>query len=119
MNDMPLWSPSEDRVASANITAFIALVNERHRLAIRDYAGLHQWSIDRIEDFWTAVWDFCGVVAETRGSRVLADGDKMPGARFFPDAKLNFAENLLRNPDDSDAIVFWGEDDVRRHISRR
>ena len=119
MNDKPLWSPPADRVANANITAFIKLVNERHGLAIRDYAGLHRWSIERMEDFWIAVWDFCGVIAQTRGDRVLADGDRMPGARFFPDARLNFAENLLRNPDDSDAIVFWGEDDVRRHISRQ
>ncbi|HET7731874.1 MAG TPA: AMP-binding protein, partial [Usitatibacter sp.] len=115
----PLWSPSPERVARANLTAFMQLVNERHKLALRDYAGLYRWSTDRSGDFWTAVWDFGGVIAEARGERVLVDGDKMPGARFFPDARLNFAENLMRLRDDSDAMVFWGEDKVKRRMSHR
>ncbi|HEY4998237.1 MAG TPA: acetoacetate--CoA ligase, partial [Usitatibacter sp.] len=119
MQDRPLWTPSAERVASANITAFMKLVNARHKLPLHDYRGLHDWSIASLEDFWCAVWDFGGVIAGERGKRVLADKDKMPGARFFPDAKLNFAENLLRRRDDSDAIVFWGEDRVRRKLSHR
>jgi acetoacetyl-CoA synthetase len=118
MNDKPLWSPSPERVANANITAFMKLVNERHDLALRDYHQLYRWSIDQPEAFWVAMWDFGGVVAQTRGERVLAEADRMPGARFFPEAKLNFAENLLRSRDDTDAIVFWGEDKVRRHLTR-
>ena len=118
MNDKPLWSPSPERVANANITAFMKLVNERHGLALADYHGLHRWSVDESEAFWTAMWDFGGVIAQSRGERVIADRGKMPGARFFPDAKLNFAENLLRERDDTDAIVFWGEDKVRRHLTR-
>jgi acetoacetyl-CoA synthetase len=117
MNDEPLWTPSPERIASANMTAFIGLVNQRHKLAIDGYGALYQWSIDHLEDFWTTVWDFGGVIAETRGERVLVDPDRMPGARFFPDARLNFAENLLRRRDDGDAIVFWGEDKVRRRLS--
>ncbi len=120
MADKPLWSPSPDRIAGAKITEFISLVNERHGTAIRDYPGLYEWSIANLESFWTVMWDFGGVIAEKRGRRVLADGDKMPGARFFPDAKLNFAENLLKGkkaaPDD-DAVVFWGEDKVKRRLS--
>jgi acetoacetyl-CoA synthetase len=118
MNDKPLWSPSPERVANASVTAFMKLVNERHGLDLADYHALHQWSVDQPEAFWTAIWDFGGVVAQARGERVLVDADKMPGARFFPDAKLNFAENLLRQRDDADAIVFWGEDKVRRHLAR-
>ena len=118
MNDKPLWSPSPERVANANVTAFMQLVNERHGLRLGDYHELYQWSIEQPEAFWGAMWDFGGVIAQTRGERVLADPGKMPGARFFPDAKLNFAENLLRTRDDSDAIVFWGEDKVRRHLTR-
>ena len=117
MSDKPLWSPSPESVAKANITAFMALVNARHGLDLRDYAGLYRWSIDACEDFWTAVWDFGGVIAETRGERVLVDGDRMPGAHFFPDARLNFAENLMRQRDDADAMVFWGEDKVKRRMS--
>ncbi len=101
------------------MTAFMRLVRSRHGVEVRDYAALHRWSVDRLEDFWTTAWDFFAVVAETRGERVIADKDRMPGARFFPDARLNFAENLLRIRDDTDAIVFWGEDKVRRRLSRR
>ena len=124
MNDKPLWAPSPDRIAASNAAAFMKLVNGRHGLAIADYAQLHRWSVDHLEDFWTAVWDFGGVIAETRGARVVADRDQMPGARFFPDARLNFAENLLREGaagfgGDADALVFWGEDKVRRHLTRR
>jgi acetoacetyl-CoA synthetase len=119
MQDRPLWTPPREVVANANVTAFMKLVNERHGTAHRDYAGLYRWSIENLEDFWVAVWDFAGVVAQTRGKRVLVDKKKMPGARFFPDAKLNFAENLIRKRDDSDAMVFWGEDKVRRKVSHR
>ncbi|MGE5823265.1 MAG: acetoacetate--CoA ligase [Bacteroidota bacterium] len=83
-----------------------------------DYAALHRWSVEKSEDFWSLVWDFCGVQG-AKGARRLVDGDRMPGAQWFPDARLNFAQNLLRAPDDSDAIVFWGEDKVKRRLSRR
>ncbi len=113
----PLWTPSPDRVATANMTAFKDRVAAAHDVDLPDYAALYDWSIANIEGFWTAIWDTCGVIAETRGDRVLVDGDKMPGARFFPDARLNYAENLLRRRDAADAIVFWGEDKVRRRMS--
>ena len=117
MSEQPLWTPSPERIAGARMTDFIALVNERHGTKIRDYFGLYDWSIANLEAFWVAMWDFGGVVAETRGKRVLIDGDKMPGARFFPDAKLNFAENLLKGDESGDALVFWGEDRVKRRMS--
>ncbi len=119
MSEQPLWTPSPERVANANATAFMDFVSKRHGLELRDWPALHRWSVERLEEFWVAVWDFCGVVAQTRGERVLMDGEKMPGARFFPDARLNFAENLLRRNDGSDAIVFRGEDKVRRRLSWR
>lgn len=80
----PLWQPSPERVASANITAFARMLESRHGVSLPDYDALHRFSLDRMEEFWTAVWDDCRVIAETRGERVLADGDKMPGARFSP-----------------------------------
>jgi acetoacetyl-CoA synthetase len=116
---MPLWSPKPERIAKAQVTAFMKLVNERHALSLRDYHQLYAWSIERPEDFWRALWDFGGVIAQSRGERVIADAQKMPGARFFPDARLNFAGNLLRRKDDGDALVFWGEDRVRRTLSWR
>jgi acetoacetyl-CoA synthetase len=116
MTDQPLWTPTRERIASARITEFIELVNERHGTKLHDYDGLYAWSIDNLEAFWTAMWDFGGVIADKRGERVLVDGDKMPGARFFPDARLNFAENLMRKRT-GEALVFWGEDRVKRRMT--
>jgi acetoacetyl-CoA synthetase len=112
-----LWQPSRERIANSNISAFIKLVNKRWQAGVSDSNALFDWSVNQPEQFWTSVWDFCGVIAGHRGERVLADGDKMPGAQWFPDAKLNFAENLLRRRDDETAMVFWGEDKVRRRMS--
>ncbi|MGH9579333.1 MAG: AMP-binding protein, partial [Terriglobales bacterium] len=112
-----LWRPSRERIARSNITRFIHLVNQRWNAGVRDTQQLYDWSVRESERFWTAIWDFCGVVAETRGERVLVDGGEMPGAKWFPDAQLNFAENLLRRRDDDTAMVFWGEDKVRRRMS--
>jgi acetoacetyl-CoA synthetase len=105
----PLWRPSEERVAAANLTRFTHFVNDRYAVGANDYAALWRWSTVQREQFWTAVWDFCHIRASARGERVLVDGDRMPGARWFPDARLNFAENLLRRRDDAEAIVFWNE----------
>jgi acetoacetyl-CoA synthetase len=112
-----LWQPSPERIAKSNISAFIKLVNKRWQAGVADSTALYEWSVSQPEQFWTSVWDFCGVIAERRGERVLVDGDKMPGAQWFPDARLNFAENLLRRRDDETAMVFWGEDKVRRRMS--
>ncbi|HQR09697.1 MAG TPA: acetoacetate--CoA ligase [Casimicrobiaceae bacterium] len=115
----PLWSPSADRVAAANLTAFAARLGARHGVELSSYDTLWRWSIDHKADFWREIWDDSGVMG-SRGDRIVVDPDKMPGAAWFPDASLNFAQNLLeRKPADdaSDALVFWGEDKVRRRVS--
>ncbi len=112
----PLWRPSPERVAASNVMAFIAEANRRHGLALKTYRELHAWSVAERADFWNLVWDFCGVVGE-KGERRLVDGDKMPGAQFFPDAKINFAENLLRNRGPGDALIFQGEDKLSYRVS--
>jgi acetoacetyl-CoA synthetase len=114
-----LWQPSPDRIAAANLTAFRRLVRETWGAEFRTYAELHRWSVAEKEKFWRAVWSFGEVVAERQGDVALVDGDRMPGARWFPDARLNFAENLLRRRDDRVAIVFRGEDRVRRAVTHR
>jgi acetoacetyl-CoA synthetase len=116
MNDhAPLWRPSQAEIDSSALTAFARQASEIAGRELADYDALHAWSIDHREDFWSLVWEFCGVVGE-RGDTVLADGDRMPGARFFPDARLNFAENLLSRSGSADAIVFRGEDKVSRRM---
>jgi acetoacetyl-CoA synthetase len=89
--------------------AFLERCNEEFGLALASYDDLHRWSVAERDKFWSALWDFCGVKGE-RGSRILVDGDTMLNARFFPDAKLNFAENLLSAEGEGDALIFRGED---------
>ena len=84
----------------------------------RGYDALWRWSIEQQEAFWSALWDWCGIVGD-KGGRVLVPGDDMPGARYFPDARLNFAENLLRRRTDDPAIIAWAEDGRRRVVSWR
>ncbi|MGZ5232312.1 MAG: acetoacetate--CoA ligase, partial [Burkholderiales bacterium] len=115
--DKPMWAPSAERIGGANITEFIRLVGERHRVPVRDYAGIYDWSVSEPELFWQAVWSYCGVIAETAGNTVVVDKERMPGARWFPEARLNFAENLLRRRDDAPALVFWGEDRVKTRMT--
>ena len=114
----PLWTPSPERIRDANLTRFRAALEERSGLVFDGYEALHRWSVENKEAFWTGIWDFCGVVAETRGGTVLADGDRIPGARWFPDARLNFAENLLRRSGSGPALIFRGEDRAGRVVSR-
>ena len=99
------------------MTAFMRAVEREHGVRLPDYAALYDWSIREPEPFWRAVWTFCGVIAERRGDVVVEDGDRMPGARWFPQARLNFAANLLRRDDNQPAIIFWGEDEVTSSIS--
>ena len=80
----PLWQPSQERIAAARLTAFIAQVNADEGLDLAGYDDLYRWSVTEVEAFWTAVWRFCGVIAEAGSGPVLVDGDKMPGAAFFP-----------------------------------
>jgi len=106
----PLWIPSEEWKNQANITRFISFVNKKHGLKVSTYGDLHKWSVEKIPDFWAAVWDFVEMKASRRYDKVVDDLSKYPGARWFPGARLNFAENLLRHRDDRLAFVFRGED---------
>lgn len=115
MTDMPLWTPSPERAAASQVMAFMAEVNRRHGSVLKTYRELHAWSVEHPGAFWNEVWDFCGVVGE-KGARLM-DGDAMPGAKFFPDARINFAENLLAHPGKGDALVFRGEDKVQKRVS--
>ena len=105
----PLWEPRPEDVERAGLTRFTAFVRDRHGVEAPDYAALHAWSVAEPAAFWDSVWEHCGVVAAAKGGAVLVDADRMPGARWFPEARLNFAENLLRRRDDGPAIVFRGE----------
>ncbi|MDE0727045.1 MAG: acetoacetate--CoA ligase [Alphaproteobacteria bacterium] len=113
----PMWQPNELQAATTNLGRFMTEVTHRWAVEVPDYDALHQWSVNRREDFWTTVWDFCAVRAATRGKLILRHGDAMPGAEWFPEARLNFAENLLRGEGAAAAIIFQGEDRVKRTLS--
>lgn len=116
MSERPLWSPSPARAAATQLNAFRLEIERRFATSLPDYPALHAWSIEHRPEFWSAIWDFCGVVGDP-GERVVLDLDRMPGARWFPDARLNFAENLLRRRDGTTAFVARDERGVRRTLT--
>jgi acetoacetyl-CoA synthetase len=99
----PLWTPTSQRIAAAAITRFTRAV--RPDLAGAGYAALHEWSVNEREEFWSALWDFAGIVGDKGAAPYLVDGDRLPGSRWFPRARLNYAENLLWRRDDGVALV--------------
>ena len=114
----PLWQPSQERIEAEPITAFARYCSEHFDLpANADYPTLHRWSVDEMEAFWRALWDFADVRGSRGGERVLLDSERFPGARWFPDARLNYAENLLRRRDDGCALIALLEDGRTRRIS--
>jgi acetoacetyl-CoA synthetase len=115
-DEKPIWTPSPLRIADANLKRFLGAVRSR-AVDVADYAGLWQWSVERPADFWDALFEFTGVVAERGSGPVLADADRMPGARWFPGTRLNFAENLLRGSGTEPAIVFRDERGTRHEVS--
>jgi acetoacetyl-CoA synthetase len=117
MSGKLLWQPGQRTVEEAQLTQFARQVVRKRRLEVAGYADLYRWSVEQPEPFWSDVWDFCGVIAARKGSTVLVDGDKIPGARWFPEARLNLAENLMRRGDRGDAFVFWDESGPRRRVS--
>lgn len=118
--EVPLWTPTQDQIDAAPLTAFAKAAAVKAGVAFSSYSELHRWSVEDRDGFWNLVWDFGGIVGDkgtNGGERVLVDGDRMPGASFFPDATLNFAENLLKKTGAGEAIVFRGEDKVERRLS--
>ena len=113
----PLWRPAPERVAASRMDAFRRFINQRHDLALADYAGLHQWSVSAVDAFWQAVADFFAVDFSTPPQRVLDNPDAMPGAQWFAGAELNFAAHLLRRRDDHPALVAISEDGQREQLS--
>ncbi|MHB0775567.1 acetoacetate--CoA ligase [Halomonas sp. WWR20] len=113
----PLWQPSQEAIDATQMAALMQRIAREHAQPIPDYAALHAWSIEHPEQFWALLWDEFELVAESRGSRVLDNPQAMPGARWFPEARLNFAANLLRRRDLHPALIVRDERERRRVIS--
>ena len=108
-----LWEPGQKQIRSTNLFRFMGFVNSRFETQISDYSELHSWSVENISGFWAAFWEFAQIKASRPYDKVVDDERKMSGAEWFPGARLNFAENLLRYRDQQLAIIFRGEDKVR------
>ncbi len=104
-----LWQPSEQRIKASNMYRFMTLINEKYSKSLAEYADLWEWSTENIPDFWASMWEFAGIKASKPYKEVVDDVNKMPGAKWFSGAELNFAENLLRYRDDRVALIFKGE----------
>ncbi|WP_299176560.1 acetoacetate--CoA ligase [uncultured Neptuniibacter sp.] len=113
----PLWSPSQQQIEQSQIHQFMQRVNQQHKQKLDSYSALHQWSVNNPETFWNEIWDQCGVIGQKGSGPYLLNANKMPGAQWFPEAKLNFAENLLKYRDERTAIVFRNETDHRVELS--
>ena len=113
----PLWRPSPQRVADSNLTAFMKFLRREYGAYFHDTTDLHDFSVRAPTVFWPALWDFLGFVGDKGDPPYLVDGDKMPGARFFPNAQVNYAENLLRRSDETTALIFRAEDKVEYRLS--
>ena len=116
--ERPLWTPSEQRIERANLHRFMRFVREETGSAdINSFAPLYRFSIAQPERFWTLLWDFCGIRSSGDRSVVLADAESMAQARWFPNVRLNFAQNLLRFDDERIAIRFRNEAGDSQQIS--
>ncbi|WP_417310817.1 acetoacetate--CoA ligase [Devosia sp.] len=109
-----LWQPSPERIAASRLAQFAVAQG----FATTDYAGLHAWSVTEPEAYYSALWDAFGVIG-SRGDRTVETGDTLAATRFFPGARLNYAENLLQDADDRTAIIAHRDDGTRRQLSRR
>ncbi|EPC04344.1 acetoacetyl-CoA synthetase [Litchfieldella anticariensis FP35 = DSM 16096] len=114
---MPLWQPTQAAIDATQMAALMQRINREESVTLRDYTDLHGWSVENLEAFWSLLWDEVDIIADTKGDTVLEHPDAMPGARWFPEARLNFAANLLKRRDDHPALVVRDERQRRKQIS--
>ena len=116
MSDQILWTPSEERKRNSNLWAFADGTKGAHGAAPDDYAALLDWSINHTEKFHSALWDYLDIIGE-KGETHFVPGATLREARFFPEARLNYTENLLRDADDRLAIIAHRDDGTRRELT--
>lgn len=112
-----LWTPSDERIKGTNMYRFMNFINEKYNKKISEYKHLYEWSIENIPDFWVSLWEFADIKASKQFDQVIDDLNKMPGAKWFSGARLNFAENLLIYRDDQIALIFKGEEQESTNIT--
>jgi len=119
MKQKPMWVPAPAQIASSQMQGFMDAAASRTGRVFSGYGDLYQWSITDPAAFWNEIWDFAGIVGDRGSAPALREGHKMPGAVWFEDARLNFAENLLRHDSSAVALVYRREDGFRLELSYR
>ncbi len=117
MKNKLLWKPSVKRVNNTSLSEFINHVNNQHKQKIDNFEALHKWSIENRNYFWDEVWNFYNVIGEKGNEPYLIPENSLPGTKFFPNGKLNYAENMLKKSDNDLAITFWSEDKIKKKLS--
>ncbi len=117
MNNNLLWQPSGTYKKGSRMYEFLSIIAEKYDLPDNEFSTVHRWSSENTAEFWSEIWDFCGINSSKIYDQVIDDPGKMPGAKWFTGSKLNFAENLLSRNDDHKALIFWGETSVRRELT--
>lgn len=117
MNNSPLWTPGSETKQNSNMQAFLSLIAEKYSLTSDEFKTIHEWSIKNTNEFWTEIWNFTEIKYSKSFDKVVDDAHKMPGAKWFEGARLNFAENLLKRKDEHKALIFWGEDSIKKEIT--
>ncbi len=112
-----LWSPSDERIKSSRMYKFIKIINQKHNINIKNFTDLHNWSIKNKIDFWSIIWDFFDVIGSKGTKPYIEPINKMPGSKFFPNGKVNYAENMLAGDISGPAIVFKSENKIRKEVS--
>ena len=110
------WNPSAERIHNANISRFIRLIRSESDPSVFDFGSLYEYSVRSPAGFWRAIWEFFEVRGRI-GKTILLESEQMTENRWFPDAQLNFAENLLQRRDDHTAIIFHSESGSCRSLS--
>ncbi len=115
-NEM-LWSPSKNRIENASLYNFIKHVNSNYKTKINNFLSLHNWSVNSRSDFWNEVWDFYKIIGDKGNKPYLDPENNLPGTQFFPNGKLNYAENMLKKNNTDSAIIFWSEDKIKKKVN--
>jgi acetoacetyl-CoA synthetase len=113
----PLWRPSQEAIEHTNLWQFLKKLNARYNTDFTSYEQLYDWSIQHIPEFWNFLWDFSGLISTKKGEKVLVPSFLMEKSQFFPQARLNYAENILKDSSTRPSITFWGEDKVKRTLT--
>ncbi len=117
MSDKLLWKPHPEKATKSQMQEFLLQIDNKYSLPQKDYDHLHKWSVNHPDKFWAEFWKYANIIHSQNFTSVVDDSKKMPGAKWFEGAKLNYAENLLQKRDDKTAIIFRGEAKVKRELS--